>query len=135
MDSVIKKLKNTKSIKNVALVTAVIIIATVVFIWWSQNNQPGKLDSFAKCIKDSGAKFYGAFWCAHCQNQKKLFGSSKKYLPYMECSTLDGNSQLEFCKNEKIISYPTWEFKDGSRQEGELTLRELSKKSGCPLPK
>jgi hypothetical protein len=25
------------------------------------------LDDFAKCIKDSGAMFYGAFWCPHCQ--------------------------------------------------------------------
>jgi len=99
-----------------------------------QNSQPGKLDDFAKCLKDKGAKFYGAFWCSHCQNQKKLFESSEKYLPYVECSTPDGNGQLEVCKKENIQAYPTWQFSDGSKKEGELTLKELSDKSGCSLP-
>ena len=41
----------------------------------------GKYDEFAQCLKDKGATFYGAFWCPHCQAQKKLFGTSVKFLP------------------------------------------------------
>ncbi len=97
--------------------------------------QPGKLDDFAACLKDKGATFYGAFWCPHCQNQKQMFGKSVKLLPYVECSAPDGNSQLPVCNNKKIESYPTWEFKDGSRETGEVPLVTLSEKTGCQLPK
>ncbi|MFI5205343.1 MAG: hypothetical protein ACHQVK_00215, partial [Candidatus Paceibacterales bacterium] len=68
------------------------------------------LDDFAKCIKASGATFYGAFWCPHCKAQKDLFGSSVQYLPYVECSTPDGNSQLPVCTNAGVTVYPTWQF-------------------------
>ena len=77
-------------------------------------NRPGgsKFGGLAIALKDRGAQFYGAFWCPHCQEQKAEFGSSKKYLPYIECSNAD-NSQTQICKDNKIESYPTWKFKDG----------------------
>lgn len=92
-----------------------------------------KLDGFAQCLSDSGAKFYGAFWCSHCQNQKKLFGSSKQYLPYVECSNLD-NTQTQICKDQKIEGYPTWTFADGSELSGEQSLQTLADKTQCILP-
>ncbi len=91
------------------------------------------LNEFATCIKDSGAKFYGAFWCSHCQNQKKMFGDAKDSLPYIECSTPD-NKQTDECKNAKIEGYPTWEFSDGSRLSGEQSFETLSEKTSCSLP-
>jgi hypothetical protein len=121
--------------KNIVIILVVIAVVVVVgFFWWWHNSQPGKLDDFAKCLKDRGEKFYGAFWCPHCQNQKSMFGSSKKYLPYIECSTPDGNNQIQLCNNENIKVYPTWKFHDGTVGEGELSLQELSEKSGCQLP-
>lgn len=95
---------------------------------------PGDLDSFAQCLEEKGAKFYGAFWCPHCQAQKRLFGRSAEVLPYVECSTPDGNSQLQVCIDAKIEQYPTWEFADGSRLTGERTLQELGAKTSCELP-
>ena len=47
----------------------------------------GQLDDFAQCLTDKEAVFYGAFWCPHCQAQKRMFGNSVKLLPYVECST------------------------------------------------
>jgi len=94
----------------------------------------GKLDTFATCLKDSGAIFYGAFWCPHCQNQKAMFGSSARLLPYVECSTPDGNSQLPICKEKKVEGYPTWEFPGGTRESGEISLGRLSELTNCPLP-
>ncbi len=94
---------------------------------------PGQYDTFAQCLKDKGATFYGAFWCPHCQAQKELFGSSVKYLPYVECSTADGSGQTQICIDKKIESYPTWEFTDGSRLTGEIPLQQLSDKTSCPL--
>lgn len=95
---------------------------------------PGNLDSFAQCLKEKGAVFYGAFWCPHCRNTKQLFGSSQRLLPYVECSTPDGRNQLQVCKDKGIESYPTWEFSDGSRLTGEQSLDTLAEKTGCVLP-
>ena len=92
-------------------------------------------DDFASCLSTKGVKFYGAFWCPHCQNQKALFGSSAKLLPYIECSTPDRQGQLKVCMDNNIKSYPTWEFLDGSRLTGEVPLQTLSQKTGCALPK
>lgn len=100
---------------------------------------PGKYDAFAQCIKDSGATFYGAFWCPHCQAQKKLFGSSAHLLPYVECSTPDANSQTQVCIDKNISSYPTWVLADGTSLPTEntagVTLETLSAKTACELPK
>jgi len=117
------------------IIVAVIAAAVVagIFLLVSQNKKPGTLDEFALCLKDKGAVFYGAFWCSHCQNQKKMFGSSEKKLPYVECSTPDGRSQLQDCKDKNIEGYPTWEFSDASRETGEVSLEILSQKTGCPL--
>ena len=98
-----------------------------------QSNQPGPLDGFAQCLSDKGAVFYGAFWCPHCQNQKKLFGNSARLLPYTECSTADGQGQLQVCKDKEITGYPTWVFADGSRKNGEVSLADLSAATSCPL--
>ena len=95
---------------------------------------PGKLDGFAQCLKDSGTVYYGAFWCPHCQATNKLFGKSKKLLPYVECSTPDGKGQTQICKDKNITGYPTWVFPDGEILTGERTLEELATASGCVLP-
>ncbi len=76
---------------------------------------------------------YGAFWCPHCQNQKKMFGSAADLLPYVECSTPDGKGQLTICKEKNIEGYPTWEFSDGTRLSGEVPLQTLAAKSGCEI--
>lgn len=98
------------------------------------SSGPGKYDTFAMCLAEKGATFYGAFWCPHCQSQKKLFGSSAKLLPYVECSTADGQAQTQICIDKKITGYPTWEFADGERLNGEIPLAQLAEKTGCELP-
>ncbi len=95
---------------------------------------PTNLGPFVSCLKDNGVTFYGAFWCPHCQNQKALFGKAADALPYVECSTPDSAGQLQICKDKSIKGYPTWEFADGSRQSGEVPLKQLSEKTGCELP-
>lgn len=105
-------------------------------VWWmvSYRSGPGTYDAFSQCLKDKGAVFYGAFWCPHCQNQKAMFGKSVKLLPYVECSTPDGRGQVPLCQEKEIKGYPTWEFADGSRETGEVSLTELAEKTGCLLP-
>lgn len=118
-----------------ALWLLVLLVVVGGVVWLIQTpGKAGKLDSFATCIKDSGAKFYGAFWCPHCQNQKAMFGSSAKLLPYIECSTPDGKGQLPVCSDAGVEGYPTWKFPDGTVKSGEIPLADLSELTQCVLP-
>lgn len=109
----------------------VVVLAIVAFVVLTGG--PGKYDGFAQCMTDNGAKMYGAFWCPHCKDQKAMFGNSWKYVNYVECSAQDG-TQLQACTDAGIKGYPTWEFKNGSRDSGTLTFEELARKTGCELP-
>ncbi len=115
------------------ILTVISVIVGVLFVV-SLEKKVGKYDQFAQCLKERGAKFYGAFWCPHCQNQKKLFEGAYGYLDYIECSTPDGKGQLDICNQESISSYPTWKFADGSVVSGEMSLSDLAQKTGCSLP-
>ena len=90
-------------------------------------------DSFASCLTEKGAVMYGTFWCPHCKDQKDLFGDSFQYVNYVECSFPDGKTQTELCIKKEIESYPTWEFENGERLGGTVSLATLSEKTGCSL--
>jgi thiol-disulfide isomerase/thioredoxin len=129
-------MNNVKIFVSVVVILVLGVVVTVIVRSGSTTtaNLPGKYDGFAQCIKDSGTVFYGAFWCPHCKAQKEQFGSSVKFLPYVECSTLDAKGQTQNCMDKKISSYPTWEFPDGTRLTGEIPLSQLSEKTSCELP-
>ncbi len=118
-------------IRYVILTAAVLVVILGFSIYTSPAD--GRYDEFTKCLSDKDIKMYGAFWCPHCQEQKRLFGSSQKYLNYVECSTPDGNGQTDICKNNQITSYPTWEMQDGTRLSGSQSFEKLSEISGCKL--
>lgn len=124
---------NKKSKRIIVPVVIGIIVLGAIFIMIQAKSAPGKLDTFAQCLKAKGAIFYGAFWCPHCQNQKAMFGNSAKLLPYFECSTPDGQSQIQACTDKNVTGYPTWVFADGSRLTGEIPLQQLADKTGCSL--
>jgi hypothetical protein len=131
-------MKNTNNI--IVLGAAVILIAGGLMYWsssgtgFSGQRGPGPLDEFAKCLKDKGAIFYGAFWCPHCKDQKRMFGNSQQYLPYTECSTPDGRGQLEVCRSAGVDGYPYWVFAGGATSSGTLSLESLAQKTSCQLP-
>lgn len=136
------KKSETKIIKFIIFIAALIlaVVALGILIGPRISGQPqsenkyGNLEEFTKCVANSGAKLYGTFWCPHCKNQKEAFGEAKEYLPYIECSTEDGQGQLEICAKEGIDGYPTWKFADGTELAGEQSLEKLSEKTACPLP-
>lgn len=98
------------------------------------QGETGDLEALATCLKEKGAKFYGAFWCPHCQEQKKEFGSAAKLLPYTECAKLNGDGQADDCKEANITSYPTWVFPNGERKTGAQSHADLAVATGCPVP-
>jgi len=95
-----------------------------------------KYDGFARCLKDRGVKFYGAWWCPHCEDQKEKFGASIDEVPYIECGVQgDTRAKTQVCKDANITHYPTWQFPPmGERVERVFTLQELSNRTGCSLP-
>lgn len=120
--------------KNFWWIAAGTLIALLIGFLVVVQAMPGKNDELAQCIEKSGTVFYGAFWCSHCQSQKAAFGRSSKYLPYVECSTSDGQAQTQVCIDKGIKSYPTWIFPDGTIQTGEVSLEVLAEKTSCTLP-
>lgn len=88
------------------------------------------LDSFAQCLAANGLTMYGAEWCSHCKKEKSRFGSSFKFVPYVECPD---NPKL--CLDKGIRGYPTWITASGTVFEGEQGLEKLSEISGCSLQK
>lgn len=86
----------------------------------------GALDTFASCLTEKGAIFYGTEWCPHCKNQKAMFGNSMKKVHYIDC---DKNKKK--CVEAGITGYPTWKFADGSSLSGTQLLGALAEKTGC----
>ena len=123
--------------KIISIVISVIILAAIVIltIYLTKPKNPilSRMDEFAICISDKGAKMYGAYWCPHCINQKESFAGSWQHINYIECSLPNKQGQIDACKNAEIEGYPTWEFSDGSRVSGEMTFQELSEKTGCQI--
>jgi len=115
-------------------IVGLLLLAGVVWLIVTPG-KPGKYDDFAKCIKEKGVIYYGAFWCPHCKAQGARFGKSVKYLPYVECSTSDGKGQLPVCIDAGIQTYPTWQFGTTTdRYVGEMELVDLAAKTSCVLP-
>ncbi len=126
--------------KPLRIILGVLILALIVLagmgVFKSKGTKAAEAEivAFAECLKDQGAVFYGAFWCPHCQNQHRLFGKKgSEALPYVECSTPDGQGQTEACKEAGIESYPTWRFADGSEVGGTQSIQDLSAKTSCPI--
>lgn len=94
-----------------------------------------KYDSFARCLASKNAKMYGLYWCPHCADQKRDFGASFHYVPYIECASPDNPHELTAtCKAAGVKLFPSWQFGSDPPKEGVLTLEALSQKTGCSLP-
>jgi uncharacterized membrane protein len=92
--------------------------------------------ALAEHLTQTGAKFYGAHWCHHCQDQKKFFGAAAKRLPYVECNPEGGQGSklAQACVDAGIDGYPTWLIKGQKYNQGTLSLQRLSELSGFTPP-
>jgi uncharacterized membrane protein len=85
------------------------------------------LRALAVHLRDSGARFYGAYWCPACQQQKALFEASAGRLPYVECTPNGRNGVRNFaCVANDIKDFPTWII-DGRRHTGVVPPVELAR--------
>ena len=112
----------------VSLSLVALLLITGIFLISKQPRANPAMDSFTKCLTEKKLVMYGAYWCPHCQSQKKLFGDSVQYLPYVECT-----QQTALCLEKKIEGYPTWIDASGNRYSGEQSLQKLSEITQCQL--
>ncbi len=118
-----------------AIIVAIVVVAAIYWFGFARTSgnkiilDTKNIDAFAKCLTQKGVAMYGAYWCPHCQRQKKLFGDSFKYVNYVECT-----KDIKKCQEKKIEGYPTWIFKNGDRIKREATFEELAKKTACKAP-
>ncbi len=92
------------------------------------------LVAFAKALAATdGVKLFGAAWCPACTEQKELFEDGGQFLPYIEVTNADRTRNATGIA-ENITSYPTWEFPDGSREVGVLTLETIASRAGVAIP-
>ncbi len=93
-------------------------------------DEDSSLGALAQHLAKIDAKFYGASWCPHCKDQKKMFGAAAERLPYVECSPQGPSGpQAPICRTMNIKGYPTWII-NGRRFEGVLTTQDLAQYSG-----
>ena len=79
----------------------------------------------ARQLEARGGRFFGAYWCSHCYNQKQTLGiEAMKLVPYVECDREGKNSRRSECLAAGVKGYPTWQL-DGKLFPGERDLDEL----------
>ena len=117
-----------------AFAALLIVLAIAAFCVPAGSADSKDLDTFAQCLAEKKATMYGSFLCPHCDDQKRLFGSSFRYVPYVECS-IRGTRQMTFpCMAAQIRFTPTWIFADGDRLTGVQPLKTLGERAGCKVP-
>lgn len=115
---------------------AAVLIVTFLQLHYSGVFNPlsgpedDRLQALAIHLSDTGAKFYGASWCPHCQEQKRVFTASAKRLPYIECSpTGRQGARATECVIEKIVNYPTWIISRRRYERGVIEAEVLARLS------
>ena len=101
----------------------------------AQPNLLSKVDSdspalgLANHLTEIGAQMFGAYWCPHCQEQKKKFGDAFSAVDYVECDPGGENPRTQLCLDNDIEAFPTWIIND-EHHLGVHSLAELAELSG-----
>jgi len=89
--------------------------------------------ALAEHLADKGVLFYGASWCPHCQEQKRLFGASARRLPYVECNLAGPTApQASACTAAGVQTYPTWIINGHALVGQVMSLAQLADATGFP---
>jgi uncharacterized membrane protein len=111
---------------------ATIVLAYGIFIDVVGPSTPYQ-EGLARHLAATGARFYGAYWCPHCREQKELFGGAAALLPYVECDPGGAGARPELCAMAGVKVFPTWVI-GGTRHDGLLPLDALARLSGFTPP-
>jgi glutaredoxin len=117
-----------KSVGTAAIIVALLHLHYAGYIGKAPGPEDPWIRGLAEHLSRTDAKFYGASWCPHCIEQKELFGSSGRRLPYIECSAGGAGKQTAVCNEAGVKNYPTWVI-DGQRYTGTQSLDALAQYS------
>jgi hypothetical protein len=98
---------------------------------WVVTSKSGKSEmSLAAHLKKTGAKVYNGWFCAHCYEQKQLFGREAVQASFVEveCNEQGINPQVALCQKKGIKGYPTWEIR-GKKYPGVQSPEKLAQLS------
>lgn len=109
-----------------------LLVVALLFMHFSGYFDPAAgpekpyLKALAIHLRDSEARFYGAYWCPVCREQKEMFEASAHRLPYVECTPDGRNGAINFaCVANEVKDYPTWII-DGRRHIGVFSIDRLA---------
>src|SRR3954471_20174402 len=114
--------------RPLGVLALLMLSAVLVFMPACQHKD---YSTFAKCLASKQVTMYGLYWCEHCAEQKKMFGSAFQYVNYVECGVEGSRAEQPVCTQAGVKNFPTWKFPDGSLVEGTQPMEFLSGKSGC----
>ena len=123
-----------KYILALAVISALILV-TAASCGNSENQQ--QLNTLATCLADKGVKEYGAFWCPHCADQKKMFGKAYDIILVPDAggrlptACKGQRANVDECLIKGVDGYPTWILPEGKRLEGTQSLETLARVAGC----
>lgn len=122
------KTKNRDKVVKIGMIVALVVLVLSFIFKPNVEAPPGMdVDAFANCLTEKGAVMYGTEWCGHCQNQKKMFGSSFQYIEFVDC-----DNEGQRCDAAGVRGYPTWVI-GGESYPGEQSFNALSSATGCAL--
>ena len=105
-------------------ITIFVILAVIIFLYFqfSKPSPSPVSEELAKCIGENSILFTQT-GCVHCENQYKLFGSSKKFLNMVDCV-------YEKAKCSEIKGTPTWVINE-TQYVGVQQVDRLKELTGC----
>ena len=106
---------------------AIFLLLTITSLLLLSGCIQPRYDELAKCLTEKDVKMYGTDWCSVCKKQKSDFGTSFKYVDYVNC-----DFQTVECKENGVNRYPTWII-TGTKYIGKQSLDTLASLSGCEL--
>lgn len=122
-----RKRQRNKKIFNWSLVAIVILIA-VYALYQFRGSDDGRYNTFAQCLTQKGAIMYGTDWCPHCQEQKRMFGDSFRYVTFINCDV-----NPDACSAAGVEVYPTWVVPTKPTVRGVQQLSTLAEMTQCTL--
>jgi parvulin-like peptidyl-prolyl isomerase len=86
---------------------------------------PQSYESVAECLASKGVRMFGSDTSSISNEQKNLFGDDFSGIDYVDCS-----ENKDLCKENKVISYPTWII-SGKKYPGKYSLERLAELAEC----
>lgn len=114
---------------------AIVLVALIGTVYAAQSGlltppEDARLAALATHLEQRDAKFYGASWCANCQEQKRLFGRAAHRLPYVECAPNGPKGTMSFtCAGAGVQTFPTWVIRGRTYTEV-IQPEQLARRSG-----